>query len=50
MSDIFATERSAQDRRFAVSDSASRRIAALLAGEPGGSRLRVTVSGGSSYS
>jgi iron-sulfur cluster insertion protein len=46
MSDVFAMEKSAKDRPFAVSDSASRRIAALLAGEPDGSRLRVTVSGG----
>lgn len=46
MSDVFATERSTAERRFAVSGNAARRIARLLEGEPAGSMLRVTVSGG----
>jgi iron-sulfur cluster insertion protein len=46
MSDIFAMEKSTADRRFSVSESASRRIAKLLEGEPQGSMLRLTVSGG----
>ena len=46
MSDVFAMEKSSAGRQFAVSESASRRIAKLLEGEPSGSMLRVTVSGG----
>lgn len=46
MSDVFAMEKSSAGRRFGVSESASRRIAKLLEGEPSGSMLRVTVSGG----
>jgi iron-sulfur cluster insertion protein len=46
MSDIFATERTASDRHFAVSENACRRIGKLLEDEPAGTMLRVTVSGG----
>jgi iron-sulfur cluster insertion protein len=46
MSDAFAMERSSAERHFAVSESAARRIAKLLESEPGGTMLRVTVSGG----
>jgi iron-sulfur cluster insertion protein len=46
MSDAFATEKSTAERRFSVSESACRRIAKLLAEEPAGTMLRVTVSGG----
>ena len=46
MSDIFAVDRSNTERNFTVSDSASRRISTLIADEPDGTMLRVTVSGG----
>jgi iron-sulfur cluster insertion protein len=46
MSDIFATERSSAERQFSVSENACRRIGKLLDGEPDGTMLRVTVSGG----
>jgi iron-sulfur cluster insertion protein len=46
MSDVFAMEKSAAERRFSVSESACHRIAKLLEDEPAGTMLRVTVSGG----
>jgi iron-sulfur cluster insertion protein len=47
MNDIFASERSSEDRGVTVTDSAARRIAFLIAQESGdGLFLRVTVSGG----
>lgn len=46
MTDAFATERPAGKREFSVSESALRRIAALLEDEAPNTMLRVTVSGG----